>query len=121
MSTDSAADYADSIAKQIQENVESGNPFGVAEEGYGDTEAGEPLSGFDYIQDVLDIQYIVSGDRTYRAARVLIAYGGPNAWLNTLTSQLEVSWWSEPVYRDLPVKFVEALDAALKELWEMGE
>ena len=46
--------------------------------------------------------------------------GGPNVWINTLTSNLEVAWWSEMVYRDLPEDFISGLDDALSELWEMG-
>ena len=117
-----ATDYADSIAREIEENVSAGYPFGISteEDPILDREVGEEGTAMDYLSDVLDIQYVVTGDRQYRGARVCIAFGGPTAWINTMTSQLEVAWWSEPVYRNLPGDFIDGLDDALEELWEMG-
>ena len=134
MTSASATEYAESIAAQITERTNNGYPFGVrdgnSDEVFSDMEEAVeqgveednivPASGIDYLSDVLDIQYIVSGDRQYRAARILIAFGGPTAWINTLTGQVEAAWWSETVYRDLPREFVDELDNALEELWEMG-
>lgn len=134
MTTASATEYADSIAAGITERTNNGYLFGVkdanTEEWFADyveaVEQGvdesdiEGASGLDYLSDVLDIQYIVNRDRTYRGARVLIAFGGPTAWINTLTGQVEAAWWSETVYRDLPREFVAELDDALEELWEAG-
>lgn len=130
-----ATEYADSIASGIQSNTDKGAPFGLVnretEEWTDDAEAFDSwendedspydeAGGMDYLQDVLDIQYVVSGDRTYRGARICIAFGGPTAWINTMTSQLEVAWWSATEYRELPREFVSGLDTALEELWEMG-
>lgn len=126
MSINNSADYADSLAASIIRdglgvidtdtdqwycNAEDAEAQGV--ENY--TEA----SGYDYLSDVLDIEYIVNANKTYKGARVLIAFGGPNAWINTLTNQLEVAWWSEPVYRELPREFCEALDDSLGELYSI--
>lgn len=129
MSINNANDYADSLLKSIEAACESGYPFGIVNqytddyaESFDDIpeedrgEYGE-ASGIDYLSDVLDIEYIVNSDRTYKAARVLIAFGGPNAWINTQTGNLEVAWWGEPVYRSLPSEFVRGLDDALEELY----
>jgi hypothetical protein len=117
-----ASEYADSLIETINANDAAGSPFGIVsdETPVLDRENGDEIDGFDYLQDALDIQYIVSGDREYRGARVLVAFGGPNAWLNTLTGQLEVSWWSAPEYRELPAAFTRALNDALEDLWRMG-
>lgn len=124
MALDNATDYADSLAASI---IRDG--LGVVdtetEQWYCNSEDAEAqgvedyteASGFDYLSDVLDIEYIVSADKTYKAARILVAFGGPNAWVNTQTRQLEVAWWSEPVYRGLPQEFCEALDDSLEELY----
>lgn len=122
MSENLAADYADSIAEHIRANCDAGTPFGIAtEDGPVDgRETGEEISASDYLDDLLDIQYIVSSDHTYRAARICITLGGPTAWINTMTEQLEVAWWSATEYRDLPREFIEALDEALEEYWDMG-
>lgn len=134
MTSASATEYAESIANGITERTNNGYPFGVrdanSDEVFDDMEEAVsqgveeddtvPAGGMDYLSDVLDIQYIVTGDRQYRAARILIAFGGPTAWINTLTGQVEAAWWSETVYRDLPREFIDELDNALEELWEMG-
>jgi hypothetical protein len=114
-----ASDYADQLARQINDDTANDTLFGMSG-GYGDTPEGDPVLAYEYIDDVLDIQYIVNGDREYVGARILITLGGPNAWINTLTGQLEVSWWSDTEYRTLPSEFIAALDDALKEFWDAG-
>lgn len=130
-----AAEHADSMIGTIRYMSDNGAPFGLINsdtEEWSDDRADyadylnneetewQEASAMDYLSDVLDIQYIVGSDRTYRAARVCVGIGGPNVWLNTQTSNLEVSWWSAPEYRDLPSDFVDGLDEALEELWDMG-
>lgn len=56
---------------------------------------GEPMSAFDYLQDALDIEYVVNGKRDYLGARVLVAFGGPNIWINTRTNTVEGYWWGD--------------------------
>ncbi len=129
MSHTSALEYAQSIAQQITEAVDSGYLFGLINEDTGDaadsfedipeddrdnyTEA----TANDYLSDVLDIQYIVNSDKSYRAASVCIALGGPTAWINTHTRQIEAAWWSETVYVDLPASFCDQLDECLEEYY----
>lgn len=62
-------------------------------------EEGEP-SAFDYIQDALDIQYIVSHDKAYLGARILVAFGGPNIWIDTRTKTVEGYWWMQKAFAD---------------------
>jgi hypothetical protein len=115
-----AARYADEISETIQTNVNNGSPFGINEDSatYQDREPGEDFDAIDYLSDVLDIAYTVGSDGTYRSARVLIAFGGPNAWIDTRTGTLDVAWWSAPEVRQLPREFTTPLDDALAELWE---
>jgi hypothetical protein len=37
----------------------------------------ENQSAFDYLNDALDIQYIVDGAKNYLGAKILVAFGGP--------------------------------------------
>ena len=74
-------------------------------------------SGFDYISDALDIQFIVDGNKEYLAARILVAFGGPNIWINTQTKTIEGYWWQDTAfssYYDDPMD----IDGACRELWE---
>ena len=76
---------------------------------------GEEMSAFDYLQDALDIEYIVNGKGEYLGARVLVAFGGPNIWVNTRTGTVEGSWWSDRA--EASFKDNIGLDDALSELW----
>ncbi len=79
-------------------------------------EEGEPVHGFDYLEGVLDIQYIVNSKRHYLAARVLVAFGGPNIWINTQTKTVEGYWWDESAFASYYEDEI-GMDEALEELW----
>ena len=76
---------------------------------------GEAMSAFDYLQDALDIEYIVSSKKEYLGARVLVAFGGPNIWVNTRTNTVEGYWWGDSA----SASFTDSigLDGALSELF----
>jgi hypothetical protein len=76
---------------------------------------GEVMSAFDYLADALDIEYIVNGKGEYLGARVLVAFGGPNIWINTRTGVVEGSWWADRA--DASFTDNIGLDDALSELW----
>lgn len=79
-------------------------------------ENGEAMSGFDYLQDALDIQYIVNGKREYLGARVLVAFGGPNIWINTQTKTVEGYWWGDSFSATYQSDAFD-LDDCLETLW----
>ena len=76
---------------------------------------GEPLSAFDYLQDALDIEYIVNSKKEYLGARVLVAFGGPNIWVNTRTKTIEGYWWGDKATASFDDGL--GLDDALEELY----
>jgi hypothetical protein len=78
---------------------------------------GDDFSAYDYLADALDIEYIVSSKGEYLGARVLVAFGGPNIWVNTRTHTVEGHWWGDSAY----ASFTDGigLDEALNELSPM--
>jgi len=80
-------------------------------------EVTDPIDGMDYLMDALDIQFIVNGNKEYLGARVLVAFGGPNIWIDTLNNRVEGAWWRDKatVYYD---RDCMDIDDALRELWE---
>lgn len=110
--------YADDIAQMIRDWQDSGTPFGLNEDYDPETDyLGDKWRNvYDYLQDALDFEIRTDLKGDYRSAKILIAYGGPNAWIDTATQQLIVAWWSEAEYRDLPGRFCEELDAAIEEM-----
>jgi hypothetical protein len=111
-----ARDYANGLLASIELDRALEQPFGTCEHEEHEYHA----DAYDYLEEVLDIQYLVSSDREYLGARLLLTYGGPNAWLDTRTGEVTVYWGSDTATVRVPQSFTDALDEALAELWEMG-
>ena len=84
-------------------------------DGFQPDEEGQEPSAYDYLSDALDIEYIVDRKGEYLGARVLVAFGGPNIWINTRTKTIEGAWWSDRAF--VPFYDGLGLDDALEELW----
>lgn len=118
-----AKEYADSVADQIIDWCNAGYPFGARDddgepielEDIADTDNITKISAYDYMEDILDIEYRVGADCEYRSAELLITCGGPNAYIDTARRALIVHW-SGSHTRSLPADFINALDEACEEL-----
>lgn len=73
------------------------------------------FSAMDYLADALDIEYIVNGKGEYLGARVLVAFGGPNIWIDTRRGVVDGHWWSDHASAGFTDNL--GLDDALSELW----
>jgi len=58
-------------------------------------EATDIISGMDYLDDVLDREYTISSKGEYLGARILVAFGGPNIWVDTRRQTVEGAWWGD--------------------------
>jgi hypothetical protein len=76
----------------------------------------EYASAWDYLSDAYDIEYIVNGKGEYLGARVLVAFGGPNIWINTRTNTVEGRWWGDSYHATFTDEI--GLDEALSEMWD---
>jgi len=81
-----------------------------------DIESEGEFSAYDYLQDALDIEYVVNSKGDYLGARILVAFGGPDIWVNTRTGMVEGAWWSDS--HRVPFNDNLGLDDACRELWE---
>lgn len=86
------------------------------ESGHYETEDENGPNGFDYLTDALDINYIINGDKTYKGARILVAFGGPNIWIDTVTEKVEGYWGGETIIKDYCNDLLY-LDEACEELY----
>ena len=57
-------------------------------------------SGFDYLSGALDIEYTFNANGQYLGARILVAFGGPNIWVDTRHCTVEGHWWGESARAD---------------------
>jgi len=49
------------------------------------------------LQDVLSIEFISDQSRNYLGARILVAFGGPNIWIDTRNDIVEGYWGCDQV------------------------
>lgn len=81
-----------------------------------DNEYDEIRDVYEYLEDVLDIVYIVNKNGDYLGARILVAFGGPNIWINTRTKQVEGYWWGDSCVMSYSNDEM-GIDEAVGELW----
>lgn len=89
-------------------------------DGWGtENEDGEYQDAFAYLQDVLDINWILNNDKTLKGARLLVAFGGPNIWIDTVKGTVEGHWWSDSFTDSYNTnsEFARELDDALDTLF----
>ena len=48
-----------------------------------------------FMEDVYDIEWITHQDHSYKSARLLVAGGGPNIWVNLHTDTVDGYWWGD--------------------------
>ena len=51
----------------------------------------------DLMESVLDIEWITHNDHKYKAARLLVTFGGPNVWVNLQTNTVDGYWGCDKV------------------------
>lgn len=77
----------------------------------------EPQSLIDYFTDALDIEYRIGSDREYRSARIMVAFGGPNIYIDTKSGKVELYWWNEEGESWIDDEVVNAIDEFMEELY----
>ena len=69
----------------------------IAEEISNDSHDGEISGASKWMEGVYSIEWITHQDHTYKAARLLVAGGGPNIWVNLQDMNVEGYWGSDRV------------------------
>ena len=78
----------------------------------------DPFTLADYLnKNALDINYITDAQKNYKACRILIAYGGPNIYINTFNGKVELFWWNEEAAAFLDDDVIEEIDAYQEEIF----
>ena len=72
------------MCKNIAEDITAGNPEGK-----------DSKTASAWMEDVYDIEWITRNDHSYKAARLLVAGGGPSIWVNMNTHEVEGYWWGD--------------------------
>ena len=64
----------------------------------------------DYFDDFYDVDYVIGNDKHYKACRVLVAFGGPNIYIDTWEKEVQLFWWSDTAIADIPDELCAAID-----------
>ena len=80
-----------------------------------ESEGWEPVSFYDYFENMLDIDYITNSEKEYNACRIMVACGGPNIYINTWERKVELYWWNESGSMWLTSGTCNAIDAWAEE------
>lgn len=65
---------------------------------------------YDYFDDVLDIDYLVNYQKEYKGARILVAWGGPNIYIDTISGNVELYWGTESAKYRMRSDVIDAID-----------
>tara|TARA_R100000697_G_scaffold72942_1_gene85391 strand:- start:60 stop:455 length:396 start_codon:yes stop_codon:yes gene_type:complete len=69
-----------------------------------------------FMDHVYDIEWIMHQDKTYKAARLLVAGGGPNIWVNLQRNVVQGYWWDD--YYEHNFQDNIGLDQYLEEIYD---
>ena len=76
------------------------------------------LGLYDYFDDCYDLEFCVGSDKEFRSARIMIACGGPNIYIDTGSGCVELYWWGESARYHLRSDTREAVNDWALEYWD---
>lgn len=82
-----------------------------------DIENYDALGLWDYMQDILDIDFIINSRKEYSACRICIAYGGPSIYIDTDEKAICLYWWGDSAKYYLRSDTVNAVDEWAEEYY----
>lgn len=78
-------EYCKRIAKEIESYVN----------GEITDDDGETLSLCDWIDDVLDFEFVVDSQKNYVSAKIYVTLGGPTVWVDTVEKAVKLAWGAD--------------------------
>ena len=72
----------------------------------------------DYFSDFYDVDFVVGSDKHYKACRVLVAFGGPNIYIDTWEKEVQLFWWSDTAIADIPEELCATIDEFFETVYE---
>lgn len=78
----------------------------------------EQLGVWDYMDDVLDIEYRISSQMELRSVQVMVACGGPNIYIDTGERAVQLFWWFDKAEFPLDSGACAEIDEWAEQLFE---
>jgi len=108
--------YVDGIAADLRRLYEA-DP--TDEEREAAEENGDAYDLYSYFTDVLDIEYTISGRGDYLGARIAVAIGGPNIYIDTREGYVKGYWGTDREEAWIPSEICEEIDNIMEEYYDM--
>ena len=68
--------------------------------------------------DVYNTEYVVADDKeTLLGVRLLVAFGGPNIYINTWENSVDGYWWGDTAKAWIPSEVADAITEAYQMIW----
>lgn len=108
--------YVDGIAADLRRLYEA-DP--TDEEREAAEENGDACDLYSYFNDVLDIEYTISSRGDYLGARIAVALGGPNIYIDTREGYVKGYWGTDREEAWIPSEICEEIDSIMEEYYDM--
>lgn len=77
----------------------------------------EQLSVSDYLADVLDYEITIDSRLEYKSAKIWVALGGPNVWIDTAERAVKLAWGTDRAEYALDWDTCDEIDEYMQELY----
>lgn len=79
----------------------------------------EQLGLYDYMEDALDFDFLVNSRKEFSAVKILVAYGGPSIYINTISGAIELYWWTDSAKYFMRSDVIDAVNDWAEEYFNM--
>ena len=105
---------ANSTKEMLDEQVK-----GIAEGYYEDLVVNGDVDMNEYFEgQILDINYVVDSEHRYKAVILLVAWGGPNIYVDTYTGSVDGYWWGTTSSWRMHSELIKVLDDYFEEYYK---
>ena len=80
----------------------------------------QDLPGYLSSNQIMEVKYVLDDKLDYVGSQLLVAFGGPNIWIDTQHQQVKGYWWGDEVIKDYYKDSIH-LDDHIKELYECSK
>ena len=77
----------------------------------------EPMDFYEFFKDVYDVEYTVDSNKEFKAVSLLVAFGGPNIYVDTNTGTVRGYWWTEHAEAWIPKEICDAINDVFSEIY----
>ncbi len=113
--------YAKELAKDIELIADGKMWYNEDDENRSEkqeTEDYREMTMEDYVNNCLDVTYLINRNKEYESVRVYMTLGGPTVYIDTQTSSVIVHWGSQQVEYGLSNEATEQIDNIFSDLYE---